>query len=313
MATTACTNCGAALEAGKAFCASCGTPVAVGGQEPVAANVGASPPSATPAAAPSAIPSATAAAEMPAQPSAAVAQSPASPASAGSSTPPLLSVPAPGTLAAPKPSGGGKGKTGLVVGSVVALVAAFAGFKFFTSGPEPGPGPGPDPVPTVDPQPDPDPVPTVDPQPDPDPEPDPNPDPPPDVSEALLELIATNVGPFTLDQVSEFPQGIEAGASAAYQMHYVGPSNVFHILAAYSSPQGAGDQTMGFANRLVENAGYQVLDEGTVDIQGETVGVFVYLSDGESHTIAWSNGILQAIANAGSQSAVFDFWNQLTY
>lgn len=270
-----CPNCGAEVAEGAAFCANCGKPLSreTSRQEETRQE-------AAPAA----------------QPSTATQQA--------VFTPPQA-TPSGG------PATGGKSRRGLYLGcgvaavlGALAILVVGAGLFFFafSSGPQPQPEPTPEPSP--------EPAPEPEPSPEPAPEPEPSPEPAPS-SGSLEDLVQDQVGDFALQDIQEDPAVLEAGATQGLVMLYAAPdgTEIIHNLAAFSSPEDANRILQGMVDYLVQEQGFQKLEEIPLeDDQGNQFGSAVLLQ-GETEIVVWTNANLFAGAEGPPEAAVEFFSN----
>jgi hypothetical protein len=149
------------------------------------------------------------------------------------------------------------------------------------------------------------------------PEPEPQPEPAPEEG-SLDELIQQEVSNFTLQQIEEMPEVIDAGASDARQMVYASADGVelFHYLSAWTSPDVANEVLQGAQDYWVSEEGFQVADEFPITVDDQEVGDAVILTgeiEGSEVEVAlWTNDVLvgEIVAPAGYGA---DFFNNLPY
>jgi hypothetical protein len=135
---------------------------------------------------------------------------------------------------------------------------------------------------------------------------------------SLKSFIQEEVGDFQLQEVAEWPEAVDAGASEAYSMLYAGSdgASVIHSLAAFSSPEAAEEVRAGVVQSLVDG-GMDVLEETPREADGQQVGK-VTLLQGESESgpvamVVWTNGQVYAASSApivdGDSAAIAFFQN----
>lgn len=132
------------------------------------------------------------------------------------------------------------------------------------------------------------------------------------VEDDLAGIIQRRVGPFRLVEVERAPEFAEAGAAGALTAGYSGPNGgVFHIVAAFGSPQDANQFLVGMTQYLVEEKGNEFVDNGEVILNDEQVGEWALLR-GETQIMLWTDGVLFAVAEGAAPNAV-DFYSEVPY
>ena len=193
------------------------------------------------------------------------------------------------------------GKLGAVAAAITVLLGGFAAVRLFSGGDEPAP---PAPVENNDPGDAPVDPGTENEQSDP-------------VTEGggLQDLIVDTVGGASLTDVAQNPELIANwGANDGYSMTYAAAdgTELIHNIAAFSSAEDADASGAGVAEGLQE-AGYALVGDAPVEIDGETVGTKLMFEGSDAVLVLWSNGVLLASVQGLEPATVDDFYANLPY
>jgi len=131
---------------------------------------------------------------------------------------------------------------------------------------------------------------------------------------SLRSLVEERVGDFRLVAADDFPDAINQGASDAVQLAYrsAGGVELFHVLAAYPSPDLANQAAAEFYGGLVGD-GYEPVDQSPiVDDRTSPIGLATVLTGPDDEAVLWTNRGLVGLSLSDRGFAV-EFFELLPY